>query len=95
MPSHSVEIRTSGDYAHRRTTIEDARDTLGATSMTKGVLSACEHATHDVKNKRKALNYLETHVAGKHVEKVAELLSTPHVICHGETRTTVEPEANL
>lgn len=74
-----VEIRTSGDHAHRRTIIEDATEDLGASSMTKGVLAACEHASMDLKRKQKALRYLETHVPGQHVREVAEILHTPHV----------------
>ena len=71
-----VEIRTSGDYAHRRSTIEDAQDVFDESSMTKGVLAACDHAEQDARNKQKALDYLADHVAGKHVEEVAEILST-------------------
>lgn len=74
-----VEIRTSGDYAHRRDVIEDAQDVFDESSMTKGVLAACEHAHWDVRKKQKALEYLADHVAGKHVEQVAEILSTPHL----------------
>lgn len=74
-----VEIRTSGKHSHRRVTIEDATTALGATSMTKGVLAACDHASRDVRNKQQALEYLETHVSGQHARKVAELLDTPHV----------------
>lgn len=74
-----VEIRTSGDYAHRRATIEDAQDVFDESSMTKGVLAACDHADQDARNKQEALEYLTDHVAGKHVEQVAEILSTRHI----------------
>lgn len=84
-----MEIRDTGEYAHRRATIEDAQDALGASSMTAGVLAACDHAASDVQNKRRALAYLETHVAGEHVRKVADLLSTRHVPITYTATTTV------
>jgi hypothetical protein len=89
-----VEIRTSGDHAHRRDTIEAAQDALGESSMTKGVLAACEHTQMDVKRKRRALEYLEAHVAGEHVEKVAGLLSTHHVPIEYEAHVAVGVEAD-
>lgn len=74
-----MEIRDTGEYAHRRATITDAQSALGASSMTEAVLLACEHASKDVRNKRRALEYAEAHIAGQHVRELAKLLSTPQV----------------
>lgn len=74
-----VEIRTSGKHSHRRRTIEDAQDALGASSMTKAVLKACDHAATDVSQKREAMRYLRANVEPEHVEAVAEIISTTHV----------------
>lgn len=84
-----MEIRDTGEYAHRRTIIKDAQDDLGATSMTKAVLAACEHTTRDVENKRRALAYLETNVPGQHAREVAEILSTPQVPVRYDALTAV------
>lgn len=87
-----VDIRTGGDHAHRKTTIKDAQSDLGSGSMTAACLEACTHASTDVRQKRKALKYLETHVPGKHARHVAELLHTPQVpIAYGaEVKVGVE-----
>lgn len=74
-----MEIRDTGKHSHRRRTITDAQDELGATSMTKAVLAACDHTATDVGQKREAMRYLRTHVEPEHVEAVAEILSTTHV----------------
>lgn len=74
-----MEIRDTGEYAHRRSVIKGAQEVFEASSMTKGVLAACEHAEQDARAKKKAMRYLETHCEGQHVRKVAELLSTVHM----------------
>lgn len=74
-----MEIRDTGEYAHRRATIKGAQEVFGASSMTKAVLQACEHAEQDARNKQKAMRYLETHCEGQHVRKVAEILATTHM----------------
>lgn len=87
-----VEIRTSGDKAHRRKTIEHAQDALDATSMTAAVLASCDHVTSDVRQKQQALEYLEEHVPGKHVEQVATILHTRHVPISYEAQVEVGRE---
>jgi len=74
-----IQINTYGEFEHRKGTIEDAQDVFDESSYTKAVLAACEHADWDARNKQKALEYLAEHVAGKHVEEVAEILSTRHL----------------
>lgn len=74
-----MEIRDTGKYAHRRDTIKSAQDALGASSMTKAVLAACDYAARDAQRKRDALEYLQRHVGSQHVEEVAETLHSSHV----------------
>lgn len=76
-----VRVRTDpdDDLGHRYETILDAKYALGETNNTDAILAACDHAQQDVNAKRDALEYLAQHVPAKHVEEVAERLSTRQV----------------
>ncbi len=73
-----VRVRTDpdDDLGHRYETIEFAKDALNEGNKTDAILAACDHAQQDVEAKREALGYLVEHVPMKHVEEIAELLST-------------------
>lgn len=88
-----VDIRTSGKHAHRRDTIEAAKDALDESSMTKGVLAACDYAARDAQRKRAALEYLKRHVGSKHVEEVADALDSGHVPISTTATVTVGKES--
>lgn len=76
-----VRIRTDpdGGHAHRYETIQDAKTVFNVGNNKDAILRACDHAMQDRQNKQEALEYLAEHVAGKHVEQVAEILSTRHL----------------
>ncbi len=90
IPSY-VKVRTNpdDDLAHRYATIEDAKDALDEGNKTDAILAACDHAQQDVEAKRAALEYLAQHVPPKHVEEVADRLSTRQVQLSSDVRTYV------
>lgn len=90
--TRKIEINTYGDFEHRKDTIENAQDVFDESSYTKAVLAACEHADRDARNKQEALDYLADHVAGKHVEEVAEILSTRHLSVEYDATVHVEAD---
>jgi hypothetical protein len=90
-----VRVRTDPDedLGHRYQSILDARDALDVGNNTDAILAACDHAQQDVAAKQDALQYLAHHVPAKHVEEVADRLSTRQVPVDFEPPTwTVEGE---
>jgi hypothetical protein len=89
-----VRVRTDPDagLGHRYETIEYAKDALNEGNKTDTILAACDHAQQDIKAKREALEYLAEHVPMKHVEEVADLLSTSQMRATTDVGTYVTTE---
>lgn len=62
-------------------------------AKSRAVLHACDHTMTDHRNKRKALEYLETHCAGLHVAKVADILSTRQMPIEYEATVEINPKS--
>jgi acyl-CoA synthetase (AMP-forming)/AMP-acid ligase II len=77
------------DLGHRYQSILDARDALDVGNNTDALLAACDHAQQDVEAKREAMKYLRQHVPMKHVEEIAQLLSTSQMKVTADVGTYV------
>lgn len=86
-----MRIQTDGDFEYREDSIERAVDVFDA-NKTKSLLMAAEHAHQDRRAKRRALNYAAQHMAGEHVQELAELLSTAYMSLEYETEVAVSIE---
>ncbi|MFC3478737.1 DUF7692 domain-containing protein [Halobacterium litoreum] len=79
-----MRIRTDGDYAHRRDTIEAAMDALDENTKTAAVLAACEHARQDRRAKEEALEHPDM------TPELAEILSTSRFRLSYEVETGLD-----
>jgi UDP-N-acetylglucosamine 2-epimerase len=91
-----VRIATDSDdgNGHRYETIQDAKNVFGVGNNKDAILKACDHAHQDARNKQEAMEYLSDHVAGKHVEQVAEILSTRHLSVEYDVDVDVGTDQN-
>lgn len=86
----SLRIRFEGNE-HRRDAVEGAA-ALWDCGKTKAVVRACEHARRDARSKQRALDYMDEHLAGKHRDELARILSTPHVSLAVDVVEHVDPD---
>lgn len=68
-----MRLRTDGEYAHRKDTIETAADVLDENTNTQAVLKACEYLRRMQHNLERAVEHDDM------TEELAEVLSTPEI----------------
>ena len=88
----NMRINTSGKKEWRGDLYERTAETLGESSKSGAIDSACIHARQDVEAKEEALNYLEDHLPPEKLKEVAEILSTDEIELSVEIDTNVNIE---
>lgn len=78
-----MRLRTDGEYAHRKDTIETAADVLDENTNTQAVLKACEYVRQMQYNLERAVAHDDM------TEELAELLSTPEIPVKYRVKTRV------
>lgn len=78
-----MRLRTDGEYAHRKDTIETAADVLDENTNTQTVLHACEYVRRMQYNLERAVAHDDM------TEELAELLSTKEIPVEYRVETSV------
>lgn len=86
-----MRINTDGKKAWRSDLYERTAGTLGESTKTGAIDSACIHANQDVEAKQEALAYLAERLPAAELEEVAEMLSTDEIELSAELAVDVEP----
>lgn len=75
----NMRINTSGKQSWRTDLYERTADSLGESTKTGAIDSACIHANQDLDAKREAIEFLAGQLPPKQLQEVAKILSTDEI----------------